>query len=59
MFRFDYIKYTGLTEAEVLTRAQELFEEINQRFPGCGYWLQEAIDSVIDSAIEYNQGARA
>lgn len=56
MLRFDHIKYTGKTEAEILTLAQEIFEEMNQRFPGCCYGLQDAIDSVIDAAIEYNQG---
>lgn len=56
MLKFDYIESTGLSQDEILRRANKLFKYLSDRFGEEYINLQYCIDSVIDSAIEYAQG---
>lgn len=50
--RTDNIHKTGLTEADVVRRARALIAAAPYKMS-----LQNAVDAVIDAAIERNQGA--
>ena len=51
---FNWIKQTGLTQDEVLMRARA--HQASMRRGGFDSSLQEAVDAVIDAAIEHAQG---
>ena len=51
---FKYIELTGLTQGEILRRARALRKAMNKRYPGSTA-LQQAVDCVIDAAIEHIQ----
>lgn len=59
MIKFNYIDRTGLSEAEVRKRATSHQRTMNRRFGAGTTSLQDAVDSVIDAAIEYAQGGEA
>jgi hypothetical protein len=56
MFQFTDIDLTGLTEDQVLGRAQEHFAYMENRFGSPVVTMQEAIETVISSQIENLQG---
>lgn len=55
-FTFDHIERTLLDRQEIMKRARQLRADMEERFGEGSYPIQEAIDSVIDAAIEYAQG---
>ncbi len=57
VIKFDYINLTGLSEETVLENSRDHVKYMNDRFGEEIYTLQEAVDSVIAAAVEYNQGA--
>lgn len=50
---FKYIDQAGITKAEALRRARQLRREGQKR--GLSLSLQQAVDCVIDAAIEHAQ----
>jgi len=52
---FAHIERTGLSKDQVIAAAQALKKAMEQRFGKNACTLQQAVDNVIDSAIEHNQ----
>lgn len=53
---FDYINRTGLTKVQVNARAAALVTAMREEAGITDFTHQEAIDAVIDAAIEHAQG---
>ena len=56
MIKFGDIETTNMTETEVLKKAKAHLRRMESKFgKGC-MSLQDCVYSVIDAAMEYNQG---
>lgn len=56
VYTYQGLANTGLTEAEVLKRAEAFLRKFENRFGKGSKRLQDAIDDIIDAASEARQG---